>query len=59
MPRAAKPPEGDNDRRQIGCKVNWALWTEFKVMALKQGRDAGEILEDAMREYLGRHGEKK
>jgi hypothetical protein len=57
MPRAAKPPKDDNERRQIGCKVNWSLWTEFKVMGIKQGRDAGEILEDAMREYLERHSE--
>ena len=57
MPRAAAKPRDPNERRQIGCKHNWALWTKFKILALKNGRDAGELLEDAMREYLRKHGE--
>ncbi len=42
-------------RKQIGVKLNQDLWRELKILALKQDRTAGELLEDAMREYLKRH----
>jgi hypothetical protein len=49
-----KPPK----RKQIGCLLDTELWTEVKILALKQGRTAGEVLEDSMREYLKKHGKK-
>jgi predicted transcriptional regulator len=40
------------DRRQIGVKLNSDLWREMRVLALQRDRTAGELLEEAMREYL-------
>ncbi len=42
-------------RKQIGVKLNQDLWRELKILALQQDRTAGELLEDAMEEYLKRH----
>ena len=50
--RKQKPVE----RRQIGVKLNHDLWVQLKILALKKGRTAGELLEEAMREYLKREG---
>lgn len=33
-------------------KVERALHTELKIAAAKQGREMGELLEDALRAYL-------
>jgi hypothetical protein len=57
MIRKRKPGEPAPVRKQIGCKLDSELWREVKILALKQGRTAGELLEDAMREYLLTHGE--
>ena len=40
------------ERKQIGVLIDSALWTEIKIRALKEGRTAGELLEDAMKLYL-------
>ncbi len=40
------------ERKQIGVKIDSELWMQIKILALKQGRTAGELLEDAMRLYL-------
>lgn len=40
------------DRRQIGVKLDSELWRQVRILALEQDRTAGELLEDAMREYL-------
>ena len=39
-------------RTQIGVKLNSDLWKEFKILALQLDRTAGDLLEDAMKEYL-------
>ena len=44
--------EKERDRKQIGVKVNSALWLEMKLLALKQGVTGGELLEEAIRLYL-------
>ena len=54
--RRTTPKEPKPERRQIGCKLNSALWTQVKILALQQGRTAGELLEEAMQQYLERHG---
>lgn len=46
-------------RRQIGVLVDNKLWTEIKILALQQGRTAGELLEDALRLYLESNKESK
>ena len=43
------------ERKQIGVKLDSALWTQMKILALKQGRTGGELLEDAIRLYLEKH----
>ena len=53
------PPKGKRakaDRRQIGVKLNSELWRQVRILALEQDRTAGELLEDAMREYLTKRG---
>ena len=40
------------ERKQIGVKIDSELWLQIKVLALKQGRTGGELLEEAMRAYL-------
>lgn len=44
------------DRKQIGVKIDSALWLEMKVLALKKDVTGGELLEEAIREYLKNHG---
>ena len=44
------------ERKQIGVKIDTALWTQLKILALKQGKDGFEVLEEAIREYVERHG---
>lgn len=40
------------ERKQIGVKINSELWKRIKILALEQGRTAGELLEEALRAYL-------
>jgi len=51
-----KPPSKEKkvERKQIGVKINVELWREIKILALREGRTAGEILEDSLRDYLKR-----
>ena len=51
--RKKQPKEPE--RRQIGVKIDQEVWTKIKIMALKQGRSAGEVLEDAMDLYLAKY----
>lgn len=46
-----KPEPG---RRQTGVKLDSALLREFKVLAAKNETTLGELLEEAMKEYLQR-----
>ena len=47
-----KTKETGPDRKQIGVKIDSALWLEMKLLALKQGVTGGELLEEAIRLYL-------
>jgi len=49
--------KGEPVRKQIGVKLDQDLWRRLKILALKQDRTAGELLEEAMGEYLNRHKE--
>ena len=44
-------------RKQIGVKIDAGLWINMKKLALDQGRTSGELLEDALRLYLEKHGQ--
>lgn len=41
------------DRVQTGAIVDRPLWTEVKIKAIREGKSTGEILEEALREYMG------
>ena len=45
-------------RRQIGIKLDVAIWRDIKIVALEQDRTATEVVEDALREYTRRHRER-
>lgn len=49
-----KWPEGYKPK-QIGVKIDPALWKELRLLALKQDRTATELLEEAMKEYIKKH----
>ena len=50
-----KSKKAKADRRQIGVKLDSDLWRQVRILALEQDRTAGELLEEAMREYLERN----
>ena len=51
----AKKAESKPERKQIGVKLYSDLWREMKILALKKDKTAGELLEEAIREYLATH----
>ncbi|MEM5770416.1 MAG: ribbon-helix-helix protein, CopG family [Bacillota bacterium] len=51
MPTATKQ---EPERRQTGVKLDTALLKEFRVLAAKNDTTLGELMEDAMAEYLQR-----
>jgi predicted transcriptional regulator len=46
-------------RKQPGIKINNDLWIGVKVLAAKKERTATELVEQAIREFLQRHGKDK
>ncbi len=42
-------------KRNIGVKVNEELWLRLRVLALKQGKLSGELLDAAIAQYLERN----
>ena len=52
-----KGPEGKEEtpRKQIGVKLDVDLWKDLRKLALDMDRTGGELLEEAMREYLAKH----
>ena len=55
MARVKKTVKRKPERRQIGVKLDPELWREMKILALKMDKTAGELLEEAIREYLASH----
>jgi len=45
-------------RRQLGIHFDDALWFELRGLALRKRRTGTELLEEAAREYIKRHGQK-
>ncbi len=43
------------ERKQVGTKLDPELYRQIRALALLQGRRAGELIDEAMREYLMRH----
>lgn len=40
----------------IGVKVDTRLWRRLRALAIRQGRLTGVLLDEAIEEYLGKHG---
>ncbi len=57
MTRVSKLPVAK--RRQIGAKVSVELWKQMRMLALEQGRDATQLLDEAMAEYIKKHKKEK
>jgi predicted transcriptional regulator len=55
MARAKKKEKNKPERKQIGVKLDSELWREMKILALRMDKTAGELLEEAIREYLASH----
>lgn len=51
--RRNRPPQ----RKQLGVQIDSELWTRLKILALKQGMDAYQALEAAIKEFLEKHVE--
>ncbi len=43
------------ERRQVGVKVNISLWRRLRALAIKEGKLGGELLDEAIRDYLERN----
>ena len=48
----AKSGGHETERRQTGVKLDTTLLREFKILAAKQDSTLGELLEEAMKDYL-------
>lgn len=51
-----EPKEPKPKRRQLGILFSDRLWTELRIMALRKKKTATELIEEAVKEYLERHG---
>jgi hypothetical protein len=45
---------GAAKKRNIGVKVNEATWRQFRSLAVAQGRNAGDLLDELMEEYVSK-----
>jgi hypothetical protein len=41
-------------RKQVGTQIDVELYRQIRVLALQQGRRAGEVIDDALRDYIAR-----
>ncbi len=44
------------ERIQVGSLIDANLYHQAKALAAIQRRNTGEVIDDALREYLGKHG---
>ncbi len=43
-------------KKQIGVLVDTELWKEIKILAIREDRSEGEVLDEALRSYLKNRG---
>ena len=43
------------EAKQTGAKITTTLYLQLRAQALLQGRTVGELIDDAIRLYLGQH----
>jgi hypothetical protein len=44
-----------DERKQVGTLLDAALYRQIRALALLQGRQAGELIDEAMKDYLAKH----
>lgn len=49
-------PKEEKKTKQLGIQIDVERWRRFRMLAIKQDRTATELMEEAMAEYLERHG---
>ncbi len=45
---------GAGRKKNIGVKVDVRVWRQFRSLAVAQGRNAGDLLDEIMSEYVAR-----
>ena len=45
----------ERDRKQTGALIDTALYRRMKSLAVLQDRRVGELIDEALRDYLARH----
>ncbi len=43
------------ERKQVGTKLDPELYRQIRALALLQGRQAGELIDEAMRDLLAKY----
>ena len=44
-------------RKQVGTQIDVELYRQIRVLALQQGRRAGEVIDEALRDYIAKQRE--
>jgi len=59
MQRTKQPkPKTEKARKQVGAMVDSTLYHQARVLALTQNRTVGDLLDEALRDYLAKNGVK-
>ena len=45
------------ERKQTGAKISTVLYLQLRALALLQGRQVGELIDDAIVDYLAKEAE--
>ena len=52
MKKAREGKSAAKKKKQIGVLVETELWKEIKILAIREDRSEGEVLDEALRFYL-------
>lgn len=50
-PKKTSDNSGAN-KKNIGVKVDEKIWRQFRALAISQGKNAGDMLDEVMSEYV-------
>jgi hypothetical protein len=53
-PKRVPDTSGRTKKKNIGVKVDEAIWRQFRSLAIAQGKTAGDLLDDLMAEYVAK-----
>jgi predicted transcriptional regulator len=42
------------ERKQVGTKLDPDIYRQIRILALQQGRTAGSVIDEALREYIAK-----